>query len=152
MTALPIDIHSTTKDRLSRVGQRYTESRREIIDALGSSPHPITVNDLMESVKGLAQSSTYRNLAVLEEAGVVRRVVSADDMARYELAEDLTGHHHHHLICQRCSAVLDIDVPQALERYVHEFSDEIAKQVNFRIDHHRLDLVGVCAQCSAQDR
>lgn len=152
MTAAPIDIHSVTKERLSGVGQRYTESRREIIDALSSSPHPITVPDLMDAVKGLAQSSTYRNLAVLEDAGVVRRVVSADDTARYELAEDLTGHHHHHLICQRCSAVLDIDVPQTLESYVHGFSDEIASLHNFRIDHHRLDLIGICAQCSAADR
>ena len=48
----------------------------------------------------------YRNLVVLEQAGVVRRVTSTDDFARYELAEDLTEHHHH-LICSSCGTVDD---------------------------------------------
>ena len=32
----------------------------------------------------------YRNLSVLERAGVVQRIVTTDEWARYELAEDLT--------------------------------------------------------------
>ena len=42
------------------------------------------------SAASLAQSSAYRNLVVLEQAGAVNRIVTADDFARFELAQDLT--------------------------------------------------------------
>ena len=51
---------------------------------------------------------------MLERAGVVHRIVTADDFARYELAEDLTEHHHH-LICSACGDVRDFTVSPELE-------------------------------------
>jgi len=41
------------------------------------------------------------------EIGVVRRVAGADDHGRFELAEELSGHHHH-LVCARCGKVEDV--------------------------------------------
>jgi len=147
----PIDVHDTADERLRRDGQRYTANRRVLIDALREADRPVTVLELIDGAPGMAQSSAYRNLSVLEDAGVVRRLVTADDTARYELAEDLTGHHHH-LICERCGSVIDIDVPAELEDGVTSFSSSIAKSHGFRIEHHRLDLIGVCPACSAAAR
>ena len=144
----PIDVHDTADERLRRDGQRYTANRRVLIDALREADRPVTVLELIDGAPGMAQSSAYRNLSVLEDAGVVRRLVTADDTARYELAEDLTGHHHH-LICERCGSVIDIDVPAELEDGVTSFSSSIAKSHGFRIEHHRLDLIGICPACSA---
>jgi Fe2+ or Zn2+ uptake regulation protein len=147
----PIDVHDTADERLRRDGQRYTANRRVLIDALREADRPVTVLELIDGAPGMAQSSAYRNLSVLEDAGVVRRLVTADDTARYELAEDLTGHHHH-LICERCGSVVDIDVPAELEDGVTSFASSIAKSHGFRIEHHRLDLIGICPSCSAAAR
>jgi Fe2+ or Zn2+ uptake regulation protein len=147
----PIDVHDTADERLRRDGQRYTANRRVLIDALREADRPVTVLELIDGAPGMAQSSAYRNLSVLEDAGVVRRLVTADDTARYELAEDLTGHHHH-LICERCGSVIDIDVPAELEDGVTSFSSSIAESHGFRIEHHRLDLIGICPACSAAAR
>ena len=147
----PIDVHDTADERLRRDGQRYTSNRRVLIDALRAANRPVTVLELIDGAPGMAQSSAYRNLSVLEEAGVVRRLVTADDTARYELAEDLT-HHHHHLICESCGSVIDIDVPVELEDGVTSFSSSVAKSHGFRIEHHRLDLIGVCPACSTAAR
>lgn len=147
----PIDVHDTADERLRRDGQRYTANRRVLIDALREADRPVTVLELIDGAPGMAQSSAYRNLSVLEDAGVVRRLVTADDTARYELAEDLTGHHHH-LICERCGSVIDIDVPAELEDGVTSFSSSIANSHGFRIEHHRLDLIGICPDCSAAAR
>lgn len=144
----PIDIHDTADARLRRDGQRYTSNRRVLIDALRAADRPVTVVELIDGTPGMAQSSAYRNLSVLEDAGVVRRLVTADDTARYELAEDLTGHHHH-LICERCSSVIDIDVPSELEDGVSSLASSVARSHGYRIEHHRLDLIGVCPSCSA---
>ena len=148
MALHPIDVHDTADERLRSDGQRYTTNRRVLIDALRTAGRPMTVLEIIEVTPGMAQSSAYRNLSVLEDAGVVRRLVTADDTARYELAEDLTGHHHHHLICESCGSVADIDVPASLEDGVTSFSASIAKSHGFRIEHHRLDLIGVCPSCS----
>ncbi|MEX1217719.1 MAG: Fur family transcriptional regulator [Acidimicrobiales bacterium] len=143
-----IDVHDTADERLRRDGQRYTANRRALIDALSAADRPVTVVELIDVTPGMAQSSAYRNLSVLEDAGVVLRLVTADDTARYELAEDLTGHHHH-LICERCGSVTDIDVPIELEDGVMAFSALVALSHGFQIEHHRLDLIGICPTCSA---
>ena len=149
MRSSDIDVHDTADDHLRRCGQRYTANRRSLVDALVVAAGPVTVVDLLESIDGMAQSSAYRNLAVLEEAGVVHRLVTDDDTARFELAEHLTGHHHH-LICAGCGAVVDIDVPSRIEDDVRALSATVAEAHGFRVDHHRLDLVGTCSTCSAR--
>ena len=95
----------------------------------------------------MAQSSTYRNLAELERAGVVHRIVTSDEFARYELAEDLAGHHHH-LICSSCGDVQDFTMSGALETDLGRALDSVAAEHGFAPEHHRLDLVGTCAGCA----
>jgi len=146
MHSHPIDVHGTADERLRRDGQRYTANRRVLIDALRAAERPVTVLELIDGTPGMAQSSAYRNLSVLEEAGVVRRLMTADDTARYELAEDLTGHHHH-LICVRCGLVADFVVPSATERALNTTLSRAAKRSNFRITGHRLDALGLCNSC-----
>jgi Fe2+ or Zn2+ uptake regulation protein len=89
----------------------------------------------------------YRNLSVLERAAVVHRIVTADDFARYELAEDLTEHHHHHLICARCGDVADFTLPAPLEAELDQAAERVAKRTGFAVDRHQLDLVGTCPTC-----
>lgn len=139
------DLHETAAGRLARDGQRYTRNRRAIVAALGATDRPLTIPDLLDRDGALAQSSAYRNLGVLEAAGVVRRVVSTDEFTRYELAEDLTGHHHH-LVCSACGTVADFTVPPQLERALEEVADQVV-DTGFAVDHHRLDLVGRCDDC-----
>jgi Fe2+ or Zn2+ uptake regulation protein len=90
----------------------------------------------------------YRNLMLLEQSGLVQRIVTNDDWARFELAEDLTGHHHH-LICSSCGIVRDFTVPPQVERSVTTAFAAIADETGFHLQHHRLDLVGVCPTCAA---
>jgi len=97
--------------------------------------------------KVLAQSSLYRNLVVLENVGVVQRVFSTDDVARYELNEDILGHHHH-LVCSKCGDIRDVKIPESLEANLDKTLLTIAKRSGFRLDQHRLDLIGRCGKCA----
>lgn len=142
-----IDLHDTVASRLRAEGQRYTEGRRVLVEVLAGAGHPLTMAEVLASHENLAQSSAYRNLAVLERAGVVERIHTTDEWARYELAERLTEHHHH-LICSACGAVADVAVPPSLEQAVEEAAAELARQRGYRIETHRLDLVGICPACS----
>lgn len=140
------DVHRSAAEWLRRDGQRYTSGRRALVEALEATDRPLTIAELLALDPRLAQSSAYRNLAVLEQAGVVHRVVGADEFARFELAEHLSGHHHH-LICSSCGAVNDFTVSPAIEASLEEAFARVEEATGFRADHHRLDLVGVCARC-----
>jgi Fur family transcriptional regulator, ferric uptake regulator len=139
------DIHQIATRRLARHGQRYTSGRRSLVELLARSPHPLTIPEILDAAR-LAQSTVYRNLGVLEEAGVVGRVITNGEWGCYELAEDLTGHHHH-LICDVCGAVRDVEVPGDLEQLLESALGNLAESEGFVLDRHRLDLVGRCATC-----
>jgi Fe2+ or Zn2+ uptake regulation protein len=137
------DLHPAIAARLVDDGQRYTSGRRKLVEVLVGAGRPLTAAEVL--IEGdLAQSSAYRNLAVLESCGVVHRVAGSDEFARFELAEDLTDHHHHHLICTSCGSVADFTAPDGLERSLEAL---IAETAGFQADHHRLDLFGRCSAC-----
>lgn len=141
------ELHDHAAERLRADGQRYTPQRRALVALLAELDQPLTIPQLLERRRDLAQSSAYRNLAVLERAGVVHRVVSTDEFARYELTEDLTGHHHH-LICRSCGDVSDFTVPSQVEADLEAAVAKVARGRRFRVTDHRLDLVGTCARCA----
>src|SRR5690349_19220326 len=113
------DLDRIVLTRLRRDGQRFTDNRRQLVELLVQAESPLTIPEILARRSDLAQSSVYRNLSVLERAGVVQRIITADEWARYELAEDLTEHHHH-LICSSCGAVRDFTVSSHLERSIDE--------------------------------
>ena len=146
MSSAHAEIHRTVRDRLDQNDQRYTSGRRAVVDALASADGPVTLPELIDLAPALAQSSAYRNLAVMEEVGVVRRLVHSTDHARYELAEHLTEHHHH-LICEVCGTVRDVTLSPELERKLDVAFDVLALAEGFEAAHHTIDLYGRCANC-----
>jgi Fe2+ or Zn2+ uptake regulation protein len=146
MTAL----HDTVSLLLQAREQRLTPTRRVLVEILGNASGPLTIPEILDTRDGLAQSSVYRNLVVLEDVGAVHRVVTTDDFTRYELAEGLTEdqHHHHHLVCSNCGRVEDLPATPAVEQSIAAAVDEAAKRAGFQTQHHRLDLIGLCANCS----
>jgi Fe2+ or Zn2+ uptake regulation protein len=141
-------VHDTAASRLRELGQRYTGTRRRLIDILARAGSPLSIPEILKGRRGLPQSSVYRNLSDLVEAGVVRRVMTEDEFGRFELTEDLTGHHHH-LICSRCGQTRDVTLPPALEERLAEVLDGVARRAGFANVEHRLDLVGLCSRCAA---
>jgi Fe2+ or Zn2+ uptake regulation protein len=139
-------LHETVARLLRANAQRLTPTREQIVDVLAAAG-PVTIPEILGAQPGLAQSSVYRNLVVLEDAGVVHRIATADDFARYELAEHLTGHHHH-LVCSNCGRVEDLPATPAVERSVAAAIEEAAQRAGFRTEHHRLDLIGLCSNCA----
>ena len=146
MSPAHTEIHRTVRDRLDENEQRYTSGRRAVVDALASADGPVTLPELIDLAPALAQSSAYRNLAVMEQVGVVRRLVHSADHARYELAEDLTEHHHH-LICEACGTVRDVTLTPKLEHQLDAAFDALSSVEGFEATHHTIDLYGRCADC-----
>ena len=140
-------LHRQVNDRLHHIDQQYTRGRRVIVEMLVDADSPMTLPELLQRAPALTQSSAYRNLAMMEEAGVVRRLVHGVDHARYELAEDLAGHHHH-VVCTSCGTVRDFTLDQRLERTLDAAFDQVARTAGFQPQHHDIDVFGICADCA----
>jgi len=106
--AVDPDVETTVATRLRHLGQRFTAGRRALVEALTKADRPVTIEEILRVEPRLPLSSTYRNLAILQQAGVVHRVSTDHEFARFELAEDLTDRHHHHLVCESCGKVRDL--------------------------------------------
>lgn len=127
---------------------RYTKGRRAVVDALARASGPMSAAELSEALRpDVPLSSIYRTLAVLEEAGVVAHHLGAKGLTRFELAEWLTGHHHH-LVCVACGSVADIDIPASKEESVRGLVSEIAALGSFEATDHALEIEGRCARCA----
>lgn len=142
-----MDIDQLATSQLNSINQRYTTNRRKLIGILQEATKPITINQILESNSDLAQSSVYRNLAVLEQAGLVVRIITNEDHAHYELAEHILDHHHH-IICSPCGEILDFHLSAKIEKALEESLQKIADEFGFSIDRHRLDLLGTCGDCT----
>jgi Fe2+ or Zn2+ uptake regulation protein len=118
-----------------------------LVEALDRADHPLIATDIVAVDDDLPQSSVYRNLAVLEAAGVVVKVLTNGDRAAFELAEELKGHHHH-LVCVQCGLVLDIDVPNEVEQMLDTGVADLVSRAGFVLVGHRLDLMGRCKNCA----
>ena len=139
-------LHAVVEYRLRRIDQRYTGGRRAIVELLLNSGHPVSIGDIAKLLPTMPRSSAYRHLVDLKSAGIVRSVAANDEFARFELAEDLTEHHHHFL-CTNCGKVSDLTPSASFEKTIAKQLDQLADAQGFRPHSHRVDVLGLCATC-----
>jgi Fur family ferric uptake transcriptional regulator len=144
--AVDPELHRAVAARLQEHDQQYTANRRAVVEALAIAGSPRTLPDLLAADRTLAQSSAYRSLAVLVDAGVIRRLVHGGDHAHYELDEHLTEHHHH-LICEECGLVVDVTLPPKVESAMDRSFEVAAAATGFAARHHAVDIYGLCESC-----
>ncbi len=142
-------LHQEIRARLRSVGQVYTAGRRRIVEVLSAAARPRTIPELIDAHPRIASSSAYRNVAVFEQVGIVERIHTGGEHARFELSEEVMGHHHHHLICESCGRIDDFTVPDPVEAVIDRALQDAAAASGFVASAHRLDLVGTCGACAA---
>ena len=121
---------------------RMTRQRQVILEALqGVSTHPTgdEVHQLARRVlPHLSLATVYRNLELLSEAGLVRKVELAGSQRRFDGRLD----HHHHLRCLRCGRVQDVAAGPATG-----LEQAAAQESGYEVLGYHLELVGYCPAC-----
>lgn len=142
------ELLSEAESRLRKRGIRYTRARQLVLESLEGASGPLSVADLEEQLRGrVPTSSIYRTLTALEDADVVEKLHDPSGLARYEISEDLTGHHHHHLVCLGCGETHDVDITPELERSIRAFVEHVSSEFDYEVTDHRLDVEGWCRTC-----
>ena len=132
--------------KLSDAALRDTETRRVLLAVLHDSAGPLAPPEIVarchKAGRKANKTTIYRDLAAMERAGVVYRVIVSDRKQYFELTE---RGHHHHFICLECDRVEDILLDE-LDLARQETS--LAKQKGFSVFRHSLEFFGLCKMCA----
>lgn len=134
---------SPLKKLLRKGGYKVTPGRVAILEVLESSGKPLSVAQLMAKLpKKLNPTTVYRALEALAKSGFIRKVHLRHAHTHYELVVGVK--HHHHIICERCGIVEDIENcnTQNLEQAALKKSQAFAS-----IRSHSLEFFGICKKC-----
>ena len=115
---------------------------------LENASSPVSVPDILEALRVLKitanKTTIYRELESLMYQGLITELDFGEGKKRYEIRDD----HHHHLICTQCSSVEHIELDE-LEGLLTTTQAKIAKQMDFKVIEHKLELFGMCKGCQA---
>jgi Fe2+ or Zn2+ uptake regulation protein len=125
---------------LERAGVLRTPQRFFVLEHLLTHPEHATVEELWAAINKrharASRATVYNTLHALVDAGLVRGFTLDGKAARYDANLDP----HHHFICNKCSAVEDVDwfeVPLIAR----------SRSDKRRIRSYEVILRGECARC-----
>jgi len=131
------------KEHLRKQALKSTSQRDDIAHVFFAAKGHVSVDELYREVKQInpriGYATVYRTMKLLTECGLAAERHFRDGEARYESSE---GHHHDHLICERCGKIVEFE-----EDRIEELQGEVAARMGFRFTGHKMELYGVCRDC-----
>jgi Fur family transcriptional regulator, ferric uptake regulator len=141
--------HTSLVSLLSAKGVRLTRPRRAVLAVLAEARRPMSVAEIHARLSGrdVNLGSVYRTVALLCRLDVMRLADESRGTQRFELGEDFTGHHHH-LVCQRCGDVQDLEGCVLQKPVLTRLQKRIRRVMRFQVMDHDVRLYGVCGRCA----
>jgi len=135
-------------EHIQKAGLRRTGQRDLIMDIFLRTEDHLTSEDLYWLVQKedptVGNTTVYRTLKLLTEAGLAREVRFGDNKTYYEHHYD--HQHHDHMICTECGKVIEF-----FSQEIESLQDEMAEKFAFRPTHHSLRMWGVCSDCQKME-
>ncbi|SHH40245.1 Fur family transcriptional regulator, ferric uptake regulator [Clostridium collagenovorans DSM 3089] len=135
------------KEILKERGCKLTPQRRAILNGIiDKDGDHLTVEELYDVVKTncpeLGLATVYRTVQLFEEIGLICKLDLDDGCSRYELVNEDEEHQHHHLICNNCGKVIEVegDLLEDLEKSIED-------KYLFKILNHSVKFYGLCDEC-----
>jgi Fur family ferric uptake transcriptional regulator len=144
----PSDWATHARAVLRQAGHHRGAARDELIGLLSRQDCALSAIEIEDALRrgqqggrGVARASVYRTLELLQDHDLVNKLEFGDGSARYERV-DPEGIHHHHLLCDRCGALVPFH-DSGLERSI----DRLSARLNFATTDHEVILRGDCPDC-----
>lgn len=130
-------------------GLKRTAQRELILDVFLRTEEHLSSEDLYRLVHkedpSVGQTTVYRTLKLLAEAGLAREVRFGDGMTHYE--HQYKHQHHDHMICSNCGKIIEFYSAE-----LEAIQDAMAAKHKFEVEQHLLRIIGVCADCRRAKR
>jgi Fur family ferric uptake transcriptional regulator len=129
---------------IQKQGLKRTTQRDLILDTFLRTEEHLSSEDLYRLVKqddpSIGQTTVYRTLKLLTEAGLAREVRFGDGITHYE--HNYKHQHHDHMICSECGRIIEF-----FSAELEAIQDAMAAKHRFQVTQHLLRIIGVCAEC-----
>ena len=123
---------------------KITKQRRTVLKIFLECKNHVSVEELymivLKTEPKIGLATVYRTLALLTKSGLALEMDFGDGQKRYE--SSYRSVHHDHMVCTECGKILEFNHP-----LIEKYQEEVAKQKNFKITSHKLDLFGLCQDC-----
>jgi Fur family ferric uptake transcriptional regulator len=131
---------------VSTPARRSTKQRSAVSAVLDEADAFLSAQDQHATLRARGENvglaTVYRALQVLAEDGDVD-VLRTDDGGEAVYRRCSTGHHHH-LVCRRCGATVEIEGAE-----VEDWANAIAARYGFSDLSHTAEIFGICSDCSS---
>jgi Fur family ferric uptake transcriptional regulator len=129
---------------IQKRGLKRTGQRDLILDIFLRTEEHLSSEDLYRLVQkddpSIGQTTVYRTLKLLTEAGLAREVRFGDGRTHYE--HNYKHQHHDHMICSECGRIIEF-----FSAELEAIQDAMAAKHRFEVTQHLLRIIGVCAEC-----
>jgi len=129
---------------IQKRGLKRTDQRDLILDIFLRTEEHLSSEDLYRLVQkddpSIGQTTVYRTLKLLTEAGLAREVRFGDGRTHYE--HNYKHQHHDHMICSQCGRIIEF-----FSAELEAIQDAMAAKHRFEVTQHLLRIIGVCAEC-----
>jgi Fur family ferric uptake transcriptional regulator len=129
---------------IQKKGLKRTTQRDLILDIFLRTEAHLSSEDLYGLVRqedgSIGQTTVYRTLKLLAEAGLAREVRFGDGVTHYE--HNYKHQHHDHMICSECGRIIEF-----FSAELEALQDKLAAKHRFQITQHLHRIIGVCVEC-----
>ena len=126
-------------------GLKSTRQRDEIASWFFAIRGHLSADQIYREIQqvspGIGFSTVYRTMKLLCEAGLVSERHFGNAEALYENVSA----HHDHCICTVCGRIIEFE-----NEKIEHLQREVAAEFGFRLDSHKMELYGCCAECSSK--
>lgn len=133
--------------KFNQQGLRLTQPRRAVMSILEAASVPLSPQTIhqraLEIHEDISLVTVYRTLELLTDLDMVRRVHGQVECHGYVLA---SPGHHHHLICTNCEKTIEFSGGDEIQTLL----DRIQGETGFKINHHLMQLFGLCKACQRE--
>lgn len=130
------------KIELRALSLKATPARLGVLKLLETTDKPLDVGTIIEFLEkndiDADQATVFRIINIFTKSGLTKQIRLNEGKFRYELA---ARPNHHHLICETCGCIEDIDCSG------DEIDEEIKEKKRFLVKHHSLEYYGYCKKC-----
>jgi Fe2+ or Zn2+ uptake regulation protein len=127
---------------LREQGYRLTPQRLAILEVLRNAHGHLSPTEIYQQVAqdipGLTEATVYRTLNFLAEQGLVL----VAHLGRGQLVYEFTEHDHHHLICNQCGDMREIDHLELKDLY-----KQFLNNTGYQINTIHATFFGFCPEC-----
>ena len=128
------------------MSSRNTWQKDAVKHALGESIGFVSAQQLHLVLRNhgstIGLTTVYRALADLAKQGEADSLQSNDGELLYRACGT---DHHHHLICRKCGATVEIEAAR-----VEEWAAQVAAEHGFSQVSHTIDIFGTCSNCPTE--